>query len=104
MPVMPHMGPRNIYPRGMFSKRTAWERAPNALSLAIVKARRDPAFVDLTASNPTSIGIDPDPALLGSLADPRSLSYEPHPFGLPEARRAVAAYYARRRVAIDPER
>jgi len=88
----------------MFSKRTAWERAPNALSVAIEDAKRDPAFVDLTLSNPTSIGIDPDAALLGSLADPRSLTYEPHPFGLPTARQAVAAYYARRGVSIDPER
>jgi aspartate/methionine/tyrosine aminotransferase len=88
----------------MFSKRTGWERTPNALTLAIDEAKRDPRFVDLTISNPTTIGIDPDPALLTSLAHPASLRYEPQPFGLFEARRAVADYYARRSVAIDPER
>jgi aspartate/methionine/tyrosine aminotransferase len=88
----------------MFSKRTGWERAPNALSLAIEEARRDPRFVDLTISNPTAIGIDPDPELLRSLADPRSLRYEPHPLGLPSARAAVSEYYRRRGVDVDPER
>ncbi len=87
----------------MFSKRTGWERAPNALAIATA-AERDPALLDLTISNPTAIGIDPPPELLAALADPRGRTYAPEPFGLPSARRAVAEYYRSRNVQIDPER
>jgi aspartate/methionine/tyrosine aminotransferase len=36
------------------------------------------------------------------MADTRALSYEPHPFGMPDARAAVAADCRRRGVAVDP--
>jgi alanine-synthesizing transaminase len=88
----------------MFSKRTRWDRTRNALTAAIAEAKQDPRFVDLTVSNPTTVGLLPDARLLEALADPRSLTYEPEPFGLRSAREAVAAYYARRNVAVDPDR
>ena len=42
--------------------------------------------------------------LLRGMSDPRALSYEPQPFGLIDARRAIAADYARRGIDVDEER
>ncbi|MEW6363038.1 MAG: pyridoxal phosphate-dependent aminotransferase [Acidobacteriota bacterium] len=62
-------------------------------------------LIDLTESNPTQVGLRPaDERILAALAAPRALSYEPHPRGLLEARRAVAAYYAERGEVVDPEK
>src|SRR5262249_24005920 len=78
---------------------------PNRLTAA-VRHRRDggQAILDLTESNPTRAGFDYPPDLLAPLADCRGLSYAPQPFGLLDAREAVAASYARRGVVIDPRR
>jgi alanine-synthesizing transaminase len=60
-------------------------------------------ILDLTRSNPTLAGI-PYPAGLSSLLDrPGTLRYHPDPRGLPEARRAVAGYYASRGRRVDPD-
>ncbi|HKA16499.1 MAG TPA: pyridoxal phosphate-dependent aminotransferase [Myxococcota bacterium] len=75
----------------MFSHRSAFERAPNALALAVESARaRRARIVDLTESNPTAAGFAAPPALLAALSHPRGARYEPHPLGHPEARFAVA--------------
>src|SRR5205814_562433 len=42
------------------------------------------------------------PDLLGALADPGALRYEPTAMGLPEAREAVAEDCARRGAAVQP--
>ena len=78
----------------MFSTRTPANLQPNRLTLALhaLRSRGEP-IIDLTESNPTRAGIDYPPDLLAPLADPRSLLYEPDPFGLPSAREAVAATY-----------
>jgi alanine-synthesizing transaminase len=61
------------------------------------------AILDLTRSNPTLAGI-PYPDGLSSLLDrPEMLRYHPDPKGLPEARRAVAGYYASRGRIVDPD-
>jgi alanine-synthesizing transaminase len=92
----------------MFSRRTSWNLAPNSLSQAL-KAYRisGKALLDLTASNPTSVGIDYDSdAILRALADSAALSYQPDPKGMYTAREAVSGYYAERaphEPAVSPE-
>jgi hypothetical protein len=86
----------------MFSSRIPWDRAPNRLARAVASARSDArALIDLTATNPTTTGIGYPDDLLRRLASPAALVYTPHPFGLPEARDAVARDYRRRGMAID---
>ncbi|MGE5361048.1 MAG: pyridoxal phosphate-dependent aminotransferase [Bacteroidales bacterium] len=55
-------------------------------------------------SNPTEVGLDYPARLLAPLADPASLAYAPHPFGLPSARQAAAADFARRGVQVPEGR
>jgi alanine-synthesizing transaminase len=88
--------PRTVHWRAVFSHRSAFDREPNALALAVSAARaRGARLVDLTESNPTAAGFPTPPALLAALADPRGARYEPQPFGHPDARRAVAEELAR---------
>ena len=88
-----------------FSSRTPSDLAPNRLSRALARLRAAGApIVDLTVSNPTTVGLAFDEGVLAPLSSEAGLVYEPEPFGLPAARRAVAAEYARRGVGIAPER
>ena len=83
----------------MFSSRVPGELGPNTVAAAVERMRlsgRD--FDDLTVSNPTDAGFDYPPALLAGLSDPSVLLYEPQPFGLIDAREAVAQEYTRRGV------
>lgn len=91
--------------RRMFSQRTNWRIAPNRLSQAIDQVRAaGQNFIDLTLSNPTRAGIAYDQdAILSSLHNECSLDYDPHPKGLPEARRAVAEFYRSRGETIGAE-
>ena len=91
----------------MFSRRTAWSLTPNALARAVgAHSRRE--LLDLTASNPTQVGLQyGEAAILNALADSAALVYRPEPKGLLPARAAVAEYY--REVSsgatpISPER
>ena len=62
-------------------------------------------ILDLTESNPTRAGIEyPTDEIARLLSDPRCLTYEPQPAGLPEAREGVATYYADRGEPVDPAR
>lgn len=89
----------------MFSARTNWELEPNRLSRLVAERRRAGSpIIDLTESNPTRCGFDYPAEILGALASPDNLIYEPSPKGLPEARRAIADYYARKGRAADPEK
>ena len=88
----------------MFSSRLPAQIEPNALSRALDRIRAAGTRVlDLTESNPTRIGLDYPADLLNSLSDARGLRYDPHPFGLPAAREAVAADCARRGAAVRAE-
>jgi aspartate/methionine/tyrosine aminotransferase len=88
----------------MFSTRLPLQTEPNALSRALERMRADgAAYIDLTETNPTRIGLEYPPELLAGLADARALVYEPHPFGLLSAREAVAADCARRGAAVRAE-
>src|ERR1035437_9789678 len=79
----------------MFSDRTNWKLTQNRFTVALEEARAGGAQVlDLTVSNPTRAGLRFDEqAILGALASPRALDYDPQSKGLPEAREAVARYY-----------
>lgn len=89
----------------MFSTRIPADLAPNRLTQAVDRLRAEgQPIIDLTESNPTRAGFEYPPDLLAPLADRRSLSYTPQPFGALEARRAAAAEYGRRGVAVPPER
>ena len=87
----------------LFSRRLPPPTEPNALSRAIAALRAEGApIADLTESNPTSAAIPYPDGLLASLAVAEGLWYEPHPFGLPSARDAVAADQRRRGACVDP--
>jgi alanine-synthesizing transaminase len=89
----------------MFADRTNWKFDANRLSEALAKRRRTGSPVlDLTASNPTTCGFQyHSGTLLRALSNPNASVYDPNPRGLAVARRAVADYYASRKiqVAID---
>lgn len=89
----------------MFSSRVPGDLKPNRVAQAVRRARDDGrSLIDLTITNPTRAGIDYPPGILAPLSDPAALSYDPHPAGLPEARAAVAADYARRGINVAPDR
>lgn len=86
-----------------FSSRVPGDLAANRLSRDLAQLRRDGvAIIDLTESNPTRAGFVYPPDLLTPLGDARGLAYRPAALGLPDARRAVSADFARRGVSIDP--
>jgi alanine-synthesizing transaminase len=86
----------------VFSRRTAWDLEPAAPAPAA-------DVLDLTISNPTAVGFTWPAEFWRRLADERSARYEPDALGHPDARAAVAAWYAARHArhavaaaAIDP--
>src|SRR5208283_4863665 len=61
-------------------------------------------LLDLTGSNPTTIGLSyREDELLQSLTCREALTYEPIAKGLLSAREAVTAYYAEKGSAVHPE-
>jgi len=89
----------------MFSSRTPGDLTPNRLSETLTAARLEGrTILDLTESNPTRAGFEYPDDLLGPLADRRSLIYSPGPFGLLDARTAIARDYARRGLEVAAER
>jgi len=89
----------------MFSDRVKRNQAVNRFSRALEARKAAGAMLlDLTESNPTRSGFDYDgQAIFQALAQPVSLLYQPHPQGLPIARRAVAEYYRDRGVSVDAD-
>lgn len=87
------------------SHRVPHAPASNTLSIRLAELRaRGTPIVDLTASNPTAVGIPYPEGLFDGLAARAVRQYEPAPFGLQTAREAVAADCARRGVRVDPGR
>ncbi len=88
-----------------FARRTCWDLTTNRYTEALDAHRRaGRELLDLTASNPTTIGLQyRDDVLLRALANRDALRYEPQPKGLLTAREAVAAYYAERGSRISPD-
>jgi alanine-synthesizing transaminase len=88
----------------MFSSRLRHGSSRNRLAVALDRRRAAGLpIVDLTLSNPTRAGFVYPAELLHALANERGLRYEPHPFGMPSAREAVANDYSRRGSTIPPE-
>ncbi len=99
MPIMPP-------PPFKFSSRfDKWNLQANRLSLLLEeKKKKGVQIFDLTASNPTAVGFAyPAEDILPALTQPQILQYEPEPRGLLSTRQAVAEYYGRRGVAVEPE-
>ena len=92
----------------MFSKRTNWRLEENAYTRALRRHRASGrALFDLTLSNPTACGFQYDEAaILGALAAPAALHYDPQPKGILQARAAVVNYYRQKNseADLDPER
>jgi alanine-synthesizing transaminase len=88
----------------MFSTRVPADRRPNRVARAAERGRDRGRIIDLTVSNPTRVGIRYPPDLLTPLAGAAGLTYTPAPFGLEDARQAVADYYAARGVAAKADR
>ena len=94
----------------MFSDRTNWRLAQNRFTQAVevVRAQGGKIF-DLTASNPTRVGLEYDATeILGAFGTRRSLDYDPQAKGLLSARLAVSGYYSELCGGdgreVDPER
>ena len=88
----------------MFSSRVTGHRATNRLARAVAAHRAaGRRLLDLTATNPTTVGIEYPRHLLQPLADPAALTYRPEPFGLASARQAVARDYERRGPGVASE-
>ena len=89
----------------MFSSRVPPNREPNRLARAVGSARAaGRVLIDLTATNPTTVGLTYPRDLLQPLASASALVYTPHAFGLAGARDAVARDCARRGIAADRSR
>lgn len=88
-----------------FSRRSDWQRQPNALARA-VELRRNTGrdVVDLTLSNPTRAAIDYPEEIWRVLASAENRVYAPDARGIRAARDAVCAYYSARAIAIDSAR
>lgn len=102
----------------MFSERTNWRLTQNRFTRSVEESRaRGAKLLDLTASNPTRVGLKYNSAaILDALRSERALDYDPQAKGLLSARKAVAGYYQEMfsrdgsgvaglapRVAVDPE-
>ena len=90
---------------GFFARRTSWDLTTNRYTEALDAHRRaGRELLDLTASNPTTIGLEyREDELLRALANPEALHYDPQPKGLLAAREAIANYYAERGIQISPD-
>jgi hypothetical protein len=89
-----------------FSQRLTWGVPENRLAAAEreLRASGRPLF-DLTVSNPTLAALPyPADAIAAAFAEPAMAHYHPTPRGLPTARAAVAADYARRGASVDSGR
>ena len=87
-----------------FARRTSWNLTTNRYSEALAAHRRAGREVlDLTASNPTTIGLCyREDKLLKALVHGEALTYNPEPKGLLAAREAVSIYYAAHGSQVSP--
>jgi len=90
--------------RNFFARRTSWDLTTNRYTEALEAHRRPGREVlDLTASNPTTIGLRyREDELLNALAHGEALTYDPQSKGLLVARETVSAYYAAHGSHVSP--
>lgn len=88
-----------------FSHRVPAVRDPNALGRALAQAASSGReVINFSQSNPTRVGLGlPGDEVLAAFSSPESLSYDPTPKGPESARGAVAAWYGRNGLPVDPE-
>jgi aspartate/methionine/tyrosine aminotransferase len=88
-----------------FARRTSWNLTTNRYTEALAAHRRAGREVlDLTASNPTTIGLCyREDKLLKALVHGEALTYNPEPKGLRPAREAVSTYYAAHGSQVSPD-
>ena len=91
--------------RNFFARRTSWNLTTNRYTQALGAHRlAGREVLDLTASNPTTIGLHyREDKLLGALPHREALIYDPQPKGLLAAREAVAGYYAGHGSQVSPD-
>ena len=89
----------------MLSRRLPPHADLNALTRALAQQRSEGRpIIDLTESNPDARRHSRiRPICSRPSASDAALRYEPHAFGLPSAREAIARDHARRGVTIDPD-
>jgi aspartate/methionine/tyrosine aminotransferase len=91
--------------RNFFARRTSWNLTTNRYTEALAAHRRAGRDVlDLTASNPTNVGLRyREDELLKSLVHAQALTYTPEAKGLLAAREAVSTYYAAYGSQVSPD-
>lgn len=89
----------------MFSRRTAWNLATNRYTQAVEQHRRSGRELhDLTASNPTTIGLTyNNDAMLQALTHRDAVTYHPAAKGLLSGREAIASYYLEKASLVSAE-
>ena len=89
----------------VYSQRLPWASGANSLSRLIEEKRaRGAPLLDLTVSNPTEVFDDyPHEAIRSAYSCISDFMCRPHPFGEPEAREAIARWYAQQGIVIAPE-
>lgn len=87
----------------MFSARSDFDLTPNFLALKLDQLNRAGShIIDLTVSNPTSVGLEyPVAEIRKLLSSPEVMSYRPDPLGLESARRAVQRLYLGREIEVE---
>ena len=94
-----------VYQPVMFSTRVPRELTPNRLSTAVqARLTEGRPLIDLTATNPTTVGIEYPREILLALGGMGGLVYRPEPFGLQSARQAVANDCGRRGISVAADR
>jgi len=88
----------------VFSSRLPHHLEPNALSLATAALETAGVdLLDLTETNPTNVGLAYPSDVLACLSNVEASRYQPFAFGLPSARAAVAADYARKGAPVSAD-
>jgi alanine-synthesizing transaminase len=89
----------------MFSSKINFSHRSNRLLLLLEEKKHAGIdIIDLTQSNPSQAGLQPDAEKVRTaLSHPDIMQYEPSPKGLPEARVAVCEYYRSLGIEKDPE-
>ncbi len=90
--------------RPLFSLRTAWDLRENPIAEVHSGMRANgKRILDLCESNPTRVKIFQSDKLIALLGHLRGAVYEPLPFGHPDAREAICAYYKERGFNVPAE-